>query len=138
MEKKNIVRISIGVFIGIIFLSILCYFLLTGQKEAKEKAVIQALRTIKSAEELYKSQYERFGSLQELANAEMITQFEVRRDWSSSKYGYYYILNISESDWSCIALPSEWGSTGTRNFVIRSDGCIIYNRIQGCKDFSNP
>ena len=138
MEKKSINRISAGVLIGIILLCILFYFLLASEKKAKEEIIIQVLRTIKSAENLYKSKYGRFGNLEELANASMITQYEVRRDWSASKYGYYFTLNISESDCSCIAMPSEWGSTGSKNFIIRNDDCIIYNMIKGSTDFSNP
>jgi type II secretory pathway pseudopilin PulG len=136
--KRRYKEYAIAAVAGTALLVILCILLLEDSRKAKEAALIAALRCIASGQELYKSQHGRYATMQELADSQMISQFVAKRDWSASKYGYYFTLNISGANWSCVAIPSLWGRTGTRNFMLRTDGCIIFNRLQGSTDFSNP
>lgn len=103
-----------------------------------EGAGISALRTISSAEELYNTRYERYGTFEELDRADMIDSVLAGATSAASpKSGYYFILTVSKTglSWTCITRPSDWGITGERNFKIDQTGVIYFNTIENSSEW---
>ncbi len=95
------------------------------------------LRTIASAQELYKSRNGHYGDYFDLCNSNYIKPSLARNDPDhprhSDRQGYYYDISVNEdnSDWCCIAAPAEWREGFARNWKINREGVICYNETEG-------
>jgi hypothetical protein len=100
-----------------------------------EALAISTLRTISSAQELYKTRFERYASLSELGKAKMIDRVLVEAaSPEHPKTGYYFILKHGGSNWSCIALPVRPGDSGNRSFHIDETGRIRFEKCESEQD----
>jgi prepilin-type N-terminal cleavage/methylation domain-containing protein len=133
----TLIELMIVVAIIAIIAAIAIPSLLESKKAANEAAAISAMRTISSAEELYMARAGEYGLNTNLNDGTRKLIDSVLRDAYTSnahpKSGYFFDITVSGtgSAWSCIAEPSEWATTGERNFMISTDGVIYWN---GTKD----
>lgn len=93
-----------------------------------ESGAIANLRTISSAEELYKTRNGRYCSLADLYTLgvyidESLSQATCPRQ---AKAGYYFTLTVGNGKWSCTAIPTRPGKTATRSFYIDQTGAIYW------------
>jgi type IV pilus assembly protein PilA len=92
--------------------------LLAARMAANEGSALQSLRTISSAEMAYQSQFERYGTLQELATLNLIDQ----KLGSGVKNGYRFTVELTSADGSegfaVSGVPAEYRSSGRRSFYV--------------------
>ena len=103
-----------------------------------EASFIAALRTIASAQELYRRRYEVYGTLQQLGEANMLDNvLAAATTPENPKSGYWFTLTVeSDKHWYCVARPSEWGVTGERNGFISTEGEIYWNCTENSSEFT--
>jgi hypothetical protein len=103
-----------------------------------EASAISALRTIWSAEELYKDRTGKYGNCLDLNDGKKtkfidiaLTKADPDHPEHTDKAGYNIDISVSadNTDWCAIAYPARWGfhGDGQRNFKITSDGTLYYN-----------
>lgn len=112
--------------------------LLSGKIKPCVSAVVFHLRNIAVAEKSYKSKYGTCGTLEQLADSDLIDKtLAAATDKDNAKAGYYYELTIICPDtWYCIARPSKWGFTGIRNFMISDKDTIYWNAEEDSSEFT--
>ena len=92
--------------------------LLVARMAANEGSALQSLRTISSAEMAYQSQFQRYGTLQELASLNLIDQ----KLGSGVKNGYRFTVELTNADGSegfaVSGVPVEYRSSGRRSFYV--------------------
>lgn len=95
------------------------------------------LRTICTAQELYRSKHNTYTTLTELEAKELIKKELAQATVPErAKMGYYFTLTVDKERWCCIARPQAWGGTGTRNFRISLDGTLYHNHTEGGSEFT--
>jgi hypothetical protein len=98
---------------------------------AAEASAISLLRTFSAAEELYRTRYGKYATLQQLIDKNLID----RSVADGEKNGYYVdIDNPTETSWSAVAWPIKPGETGTRSYYISEDGVIYYKKCLNLRD----
>jgi hypothetical protein len=119
-----------------------CWFWERHGGGGNEASAISALRTLSSAQELYKTRNGVYGDCDNLndgASNKYIDEALRRADPDTShaeghidKAGYSIDISVSadNSDWCAIAMPGNWGRDGERNFMITSKGIIYYNSTE--------
>jgi hypothetical protein len=109
-------------------------------RSANEASAISSLRTIMSAQELYKTRtgfYGDYGNLNDGKIRRYIDPVLTRADPDHPEHlpkaGYVLDINVNaeNSDWWAVATPARWGVDGNRNFKIDSSGVIYYNKTEG-------
>lgn len=86
---------------------------------ANETAAIARLRSIITAEQNYKAETGKYGSLDELIKAQMIG------DPSQGKLGgYKYEITTNSKVFQATAVPEEYGVTGKRSFYADQTGAL--------------
>ena len=93
--------------------------LLAARMAANESSALQSLRTISSAEMAYQSQFQRYGTLQELATLNLIDQ----KLGSGVKNGYRFTVELTSAEggsegFAVSGVPSEYRSSGRRSFYV--------------------
>jgi len=93
--------------------------LLAARKAANESSAIYSLRTISSAEMIYQSEFQKYGTLQELAANNLIDQSL----GSGVKNGYRFTVKLTNdnpdsSGFAVIGVPDDYRKTGTRSFYV--------------------
>jgi type II secretory pathway pseudopilin PulG len=91
--------------------------LLASRRAANEGSAIRSLKTISSAEIAYQSNFQRFGTLEELAAHELIDP----RLATGSKNGYTFIVKLDETNpegFEVFSVPATYRNTGTRSFYV--------------------
>ncbi len=105
-----------------------------------EASAIAALRTVESAQELYKNRCGKYGDFYNLNNGmenEYIDPVLARADPDHPRHrdriGYNIDISVNSdnSGWRAFAYPGTWGTDGERNFKMTSDGVIYYNDTKG-------
>jgi prepilin-type N-terminal cleavage/methylation domain-containing protein len=135
-EGFTLIELMIVVAIIAIIAAIAIPSLLESKKAANEASAISSLRTIGSAEELYFARTGKYGLKDSLNDGpggprRMIDKAlrDAYTGSSTPRSGYYFDITVSGSNsaWSAVAHPSEWGITGERNFIIGGGGVIYWN-----------
>jgi type IV pilus assembly protein PilA len=93
--------------------------LLAARMAANEASALQSLRTISSAEMYYQSQFQRYGTLQELATLNLIDQ----KLGSGVKNGYRFTVELTSAEgggegFAVSGVPTEYRSSGRRSFYV--------------------
>lgn len=93
--------------------------LLASRIAANEAAAIATLRTVGSAQATYQAMYQKFGTLEELAAAELIDP----RVAGGSRSGYRFTLEITNGvdnseGFELVAVPMSYKSSGRRSFYL--------------------
>ena len=105
-----------------------------------EAANISGLRTISSAQELYHQRTGKFGNYFDLNDGkekkyidEVLAKADPDHLEHEDKSGHNFDISVNadNSDWWAMAYPGTWAMDGDRNFIIRSDGVIRYNKTEG-------
>ena len=139
-RKKHldtVVTVAAFVILGGIVVVILGMCLLGGSKIANGFSPIHLLRTISSAQELYRSRNDCYGDYFDLLNIKYIDLRLARTDPDHPEhqeihgYNFDIQLNKDKSDWCCIATPERWSEDGSRNWKIDSKGIIWINNTKG-------
>ena len=119
----SLIELLIVIAIILVILTVALPRLTTAVRGARETAAVKAITTIHTAEVQYYSSYNRFAStLQELgppasgapgpAAAELI-----ERDLASGeKGGYKYTLTATPTGYLITAVPSQYGTSGSKTF----------------------
>lgn len=106
-----------------------------GKIAACESGPIANLRTISTAQELYKNRNGAYTSLAGLNTSDQYIDYSLASaiDPENTKAGYYFILNLAKDgqSWCCIARPAEWVKDGIRNFFIDQTGEIRFSKTKG-------
>jgi hypothetical protein len=90
-----------------------------------EILAISTLRTMASAQSIFADRYDRFATLGELANAQLIDQNLAKAvSPETARSGYCYKLTAKGDMWSVLAMPAEPGVSGTRSFYIDGTGIL--------------
>lgn len=97
---------------------LLAHFMMKNEEESRLNSVKQVMWTIKSAQDLYKSQHSRFASMRELYDTKMVGPSVALPNLASSKYGYRFTVEIDGSSWSCNAEPVGHDDSGRPTFHI--------------------
>jgi len=126
------VIIIIGIIAAIAIPSFLGFNVIANETRAQA-----TLHVIISAEELHRSQFGNYATLEQLALKNLISG-ELARSTSpvSAKGGYYYELSANYSTWSCKAIPSSPGSTGRHSYFVDQTGTIRQKSMT--KSFDSP
>lgn len=102
---------------------------------SNEAAAIANLRTISSAEELYRFTHDRYGTFKELLGEEMLDEkLAEATSPRQAKAGYYYRLTLTKDGWYCVASPARPGKTGTRSFWINQTGEERWSKCESKDD----
>ena len=94
---------------------------MTSQRRANETAAISALRTISTANSLYRNRYGTYGSLDQLMSAGLIDSA-----YNDPRRGYVFQSTgtIDSVLWAVEAAPEQPGTSGDRYFFIDERGSI--------------
>ena len=104
-----------------------------------EASAISALRTLSSAQELYKTRNGTYGDYFNLNDGEgnkyidpALAKADPDHPMHQDKSGYNVDICLSPdgSDWCAIATPGNWDLDGCRNFKIDSEGIIFMNDVE--------
>jgi hypothetical protein len=96
---------------------------------------VVSLRILSSAEELFHSKFERYGTLDELVREDMLDFALASATRPEKAYnGYYFRLTVEQEKWSCVAMPSEPGTTGGRSFFINETGGMTFKPCNSRSD----
>jgi hypothetical protein len=123
-----------------------CWFWEDNYHPGNEASAISALRTISSAQELYKTRTGTYGDYFDLNNGRdkkytdpALAKADPDHPHHQDKSGYNVDICVSpdRSDWYAIAMPGNWGRDGERNFKITSDGIIYWNETERSVVFKN-
>lgn len=109
-----------------------------------ESSAISSLRTLSSAQELYKTRTGTYGDCRDLNNGmgnryidEALAKADPDHPDHQDKSGYNVdvCVNADRTDWCAIATPGNWARDGERNFKITSEGIIYFNDTEGSTIF---
>jgi hypothetical protein len=140
--------VLIGIIAAVVVVIVIAYFIETApqrQIAANEKAVISALRTLSSAQELYKTVIAKYADYYQLYDGMHQKYIDASLAAADPDHPDHqplngYIIDISLHpdgwDWCAFATPVRWGIDGTRNFRITSDGVIRYNETENSSEFT--
>lgn len=99
---------------------------------ANETAVIARLRSVVTAEENYKNEFRRYGTLEQLMEKNMLG------DPSKGKLaGYKIEIEVRPNGFQATATPTEYGVTGRRSFYVDHTGMIRGKDKKGEKATQN-
>ena len=136
----SILSVVIIVPIGIIA-AIAIPNLLASRRAANEGSTIQALRQVSSAEATYFSVHGTYGTLEELANEQLIN----RGIAAGTRYGYLFkIVSNSNSEkptgFQLVAVPITYPNSGRRSFYLDETGVIRAADARGrdATEFDDP
>ncbi len=115
-----------------------CWYWESNYHPGNEASAISALRTISSAQELYKTRNGTYGDYCDLNDGgsnkyidPALAKADPDHPDHMEKSGYVVdiCVNADRSDWFAFAYPAAntWGRNGERNFKITSDGIIYWN-----------
>jgi prepilin-type N-terminal cleavage/methylation domain-containing protein len=139
--KKGFTLIELMIVIAIIAIiaAIAIPNLIEARKNGNETAAIGALKTISSAQALYREADKEgdgnldYGTLAELAAAGTTGLIDAVLG-SGTKNGYLfagtYGVSTSEFIWFATARPALPGTTGDRYFCVNQEGVIFYTNFQ--------
>ena len=93
--------------------------LLASRRAANEGSAMYSLRQIASAQSFYQSNFNRYGTLSELVEQNLIDP----RLASGTKNGYHFTVELTKdettgSGFTVVCVPTAYGSTGIRSFFI--------------------
>jgi hypothetical protein len=97
---------------------------LAARRHAYEVGAIRSLKKIQSAETIYQSRYQRFGTLSDLEQAQLIVTNGVG---NQSSYTYKVDTRASIdglAEFAATAIPSDYPATGRRSFYIDESGVL--------------
>lgn len=100
--------------------------LLAARRAANEGSAIASMRRIHSAEAAYQEMYEKFGTMAELQQENLIAA-ELA---SGTRHGYEFKIEmVSDSGdgqpgFAAVAVPTKYGSSGRRSFYMDETGVI--------------
>jgi hypothetical protein len=105
---------------------------MTSVMDSNEAAAISALRTLSSAQELYRTRYGNYGTLEQLADRRMID----RSLSSGNRKGFTFKVEVTGKgwEWEATARPEKPGQTGKRSFHIGTDGVIRTEECTSARD----
>jgi type IV pilus assembly protein PilA len=122
---SSVLSIVIIVPIGIIA-AIAIPNLLASRRAANEGSALHAMRDFSSAEESYFSVYGKYGTLEQLAAANLIDDQLA----SGTRNGYRFKITLpisasrAEQGFETFAVPAEYPNTGRRSFFMNQTGVI--------------
>lgn len=134
----KVVKVIAAVVVLLLLVAIAIPNLMETKSTPCEASFIAALRTIASAQELYKIRHGVYGTIQQLGEANMLDNvLAAATTPENPKSGYWFTLTVeSTSYWYCIARPVEWGVTGERNGFISVDGEVYVNHTENSSEFT--
>ncbi len=121
----SILSVAIIVPIGIIA-AIAIPNLLASRMAANEGSAMASMRKISSAEATFQATHETYGTLEQLAEAQLIDADLA----SGHRHGYKFNITVLPAGLSypmgfeAVGVPQEYGSTGRRSFLIDETGVI--------------
>jgi hypothetical protein len=105
---------------------------------SNEASAISALRSLWSAQEIYKDRSGTYGDYFNLCGRKkyidpVLAKADPDHPEHEDKSGYNVDISVNadNTDWCAIAYPARWFMDGSRNFKITSDGVIRYNETEG-------
>ena len=107
---------------------------------ASEASVISALRTLSSAQELYKTRFGCYGDYFNLYGEKKprfidptLAKADPDHPEHTDRQGcdIDISVNADNTDWCAFCIPAKWGEDEYRNLKIGSDGVIRYNQTEG-------
>jgi type IV pilus assembly protein PilA len=112
--------------------------LLAARRAANESSAIYSLRMISSAEVTYQNEFQRYGTLQELAAENLIDQ----RLGSGVKNGYRVMVKLTNDNpdspgFAVSGVPDDYRKTGTRSFYVDETMIIRASNNLGMPASSN-
>jgi type IV pilus assembly protein PilA len=128
----SIVSIAIIVPIGIIA-AIAIPNLLASRMAADEGSALASMRRISSAEETFQATHGTYGTMEQLAEPQLIDADLA----SGQRHGYKFKITVIPAGVSypmgfeAVAVPVEYGSTGRRSFLIDETGVIRAANMRG-------
>ncbi len=84
---------------------------------ANEGSAVQSLRTISSAEAAYYSNFQKYGTLEELAATNLVDP----RLGSGAKNGYQFTVVLDEANpegFEALGVPADYRNSGKRSFYV--------------------
>ncbi|MCM3870914.1 MAG: DUF4190 domain-containing protein [Pyrinomonadaceae bacterium] len=138
----SILSVVIIVPIGIIA-AIAIPNLLAARRAANEGSTIQALRQVSSAEEMYSGVHGTYGTLEELANEQLIS----RGIATGTRNGYVIKIEVSKPEsrdqigrFQLVAVPLTYPNSGRRSFYLDETGVIRAGDAHGgdATEFDEP
>lgn len=117
---------------------------LLSSKKTGGFSVISVLRTMTSAQEMYRAKWGVYGTAAQLGpdGQRLVDDMMagMTHDTSVEKAGFFFRMELAEdgSPWCAIAWPTKWGYTGEKAFHISADGTIKYKSIEGSNPDWNP
>ena len=136
---KSILRIAAAlILIAGLFTAIAIPNLMESKKMPGVSAPVATLWLFHTAEEEYMKNYGKYATLAELHEKGYLGELKEDEEGKYfTKNGYDFRLTIVTPDtWHCIATPSEWDITGTRNFMITDKRNMYVNSVEGGTEFT--
>ncbi len=119
----TLIELMIVIAVIAIVIAVAIPSLMGSRKSGNETSAIGSLRTLRAANEQYKTRFKSFAS--SLANLQT-SGFIDSVIASGTKSGYRINYGGASSTWSAIAIPTTAGQTGDRGFFIDSTGVIRF------------
>lgn len=111
-------KLAYIISVGSLFWSIGCFTNIEGR--LNERQAVASMKAIKSAEKSFYTSNGRYGTLEELFEANLIDKFLA----GGAKQGYRYQLLIKNSSYEVTAVPEQYGAAGDLSFYLNDTGII--------------